>query len=200
MALQPDSMIREALAQLDEGGLEQLTVRRLAERLGVQNPALYWHFKDKQALLNAMAARLLEDAFDGYAPNPKGWQETLVDLARRLRRGLLAHRDGARLIAGAALTDSALHRAQALARSALIATGFKPAEALAATVTLLDYTLGASFEEQAEPDDPGSTKESSRRARGFETGVAIILAGVAAQQRGGSARIIPKARRARAKP
>lgn len=183
MALQPETMIREALAQLDEGGLEQLTIRRLAERLGVQNPALYWHFKDKQALLNAMAARLLDDAFDGYAPGSRGWEDSLRDLARRLRRGLLSHRDGARLIAGAALTDSALHRAQSTARSALVAAGFKPAEALAATVTLLDYTLGASFEEQAEPDEPGATGSSARRSRGFENGVALILAGVAAQQR-----------------
>src|SRR4051812_8864236 len=72
MALQRETVVREALALLDEVGLEGLTMRRLAARLGVQNPALYWHFKNKQALLNLMAATLLADARAAHDPATHG--------------------------------------------------------------------------------------------------------------------------------
>ena len=53
--LQREAVIRTALELLNDVGMEGLTTRRLAERLGVQQPALYWHFKNKRALLDALA-------------------------------------------------------------------------------------------------------------------------------------------------
>ncbi|HDB9777507.1 TPA: TetR family transcriptional regulator, partial [Escherichia coli] len=43
--LQPNTVIRVALDLLNEVGVEALTTRKLAKRLGVQQPALYWHFR-----------------------------------------------------------------------------------------------------------------------------------------------------------
>lgn len=40
--LQREAVIRTALELLNDVGMEGLTTRRLAERLGVQQPALYW--------------------------------------------------------------------------------------------------------------------------------------------------------------
>ncbi|HGV0115870.1 TPA: TetR family transcriptional regulator, partial [Citrobacter freundii] len=48
--LQPNTVIRVALDLLNEVGVEALTTRKLAKRLGVQQPALYWHFRNKRAL------------------------------------------------------------------------------------------------------------------------------------------------------
>ena len=53
--LQPNTVIRAALDLLNEVGVDGLTTRKLAERLGVQQPALYWHFRNKRALLDALA-------------------------------------------------------------------------------------------------------------------------------------------------
>lgn len=39
----------------------KLTTRRLAERLGVKQPEIYWHFKNKRDLLDEMAARMVTD-------------------------------------------------------------------------------------------------------------------------------------------
>ena len=50
--LQPNTVIRAALDLLNEVGVDGLTTRKLAERLGVQQPALYWHFRNKRALLD----------------------------------------------------------------------------------------------------------------------------------------------------
>ena len=63
MPLERETVARAALVVLDEVGLDGLTVRRIAEALGVQNPALYWHFKNKQDLLDRMAEVMLADAF-----------------------------------------------------------------------------------------------------------------------------------------
>ena len=43
------------LKLLNEAGLHGLTLRAIAKELDVKAPALYWHFKDKQALLDEMA-------------------------------------------------------------------------------------------------------------------------------------------------
>ena len=59
-----------ALAMLDAVGLDQLTTRKLAAHLGVQAGALYWHFANKQALLDAMADRLYEG---GLSPERPAW-------------------------------------------------------------------------------------------------------------------------------
>jgi len=93
-------IVRAALALLDEVGLDDLTMRRLAEKLGVKAASLYRHVRHKEELLV-----LLADEISGEIPvvEPRGsWKEQLVEMARNVRRGLLAHRDGARLLASTA--------------------------------------------------------------------------------------------------
>src|SRR5215470_13599585 len=89
-------VVRAALALLDEVGLDQLTMRRLAERLGVKAASLYRHVRNKEELLV-----LLGDEISGEIPlvRPSGsWQDQLKEMARNVRKGLLAHRDAARLL------------------------------------------------------------------------------------------------------
>lgn len=154
MPLQREAMIRVALALLDEVGLDGVTVRRLADRLGVQNPALYWHFKNKQEVLDEMARTVLADAFVEIEPplTKDGWMEWLADVAGRFHRALLSHRDGARVIATADLTGSIFLDIQELALQVLTTAGFDLRTALVSVVAIFDYTLGAAFEEQADPE------------------------------------------------
>src|SRR5260370_28603336 len=62
-------IVQAALTLLDEVGLEGLTMRRLATALKIQAPSLYWHFPNKQALLDGMA-----DAIFGVASLPRNPQ------------------------------------------------------------------------------------------------------------------------------
>ena len=55
--LSRETVIRAALDLLNEVGVDGLSTRRLAERLGVQQPALYWHFKNKRELLTRFPGR-----------------------------------------------------------------------------------------------------------------------------------------------
>src|SRR6266852_5169839 len=89
-------VVRAALALLDEVGLDDLTMRRLADRLGIKAASLYRHVRDKDELL-----ALLADEISGEVPMVESrgsWKDQLVEMGRNTRRGLLAHRDGARLL------------------------------------------------------------------------------------------------------
>ncbi|HEY7172664.1 MAG TPA: TetR/AcrR family transcriptional regulator C-terminal domain-containing protein [Vicinamibacterales bacterium] len=91
------SIVRTALALLDEVGLDELTMRALADRLGVKAASLYRHVRNKDELLI-----LLGDEISGgiaLVPQVGTWQQQLAAIARNVRKGLLAHRDSARLLA-----------------------------------------------------------------------------------------------------
>lgn len=105
MPVRRPQVIDAALALLDEVGLDGLTTRALAERLGVRVGALYWHVASKQELLNAVADRIAEELIAGEQPTGS-WTERLRAYADRLRSVMLAHRDGARLIVAAPMAMS----------------------------------------------------------------------------------------------
>lgn len=51
------SLLATATAMITEQGVETLSLRKLAERIGVSRTAAYHHFKDKNDLLSAIAAQ-----------------------------------------------------------------------------------------------------------------------------------------------
>src|SRR5215831_1925121 len=90
-------VVRAALALLDEVGLDELTMRRLAARLRVKAASLYRHVRNKDELL-----ALLGDEISAEIPLPPAagtWRDQLTASAWNVRRGLLAHRDAARVLA-----------------------------------------------------------------------------------------------------
>lgn len=191
--LDKDRVVDTALELLDASGFDALTMRALAQALGVQNPALYWHFKDKAEIVNLMAARMLEGSVvTARAREP--WDRFLARAARAFRRVMLSRRDGARVVASANLEHSAttdtVHRAVAL----LVENGFRPRDALTGVVTLFDYVLGSTYERQEDPvrgkkpavtTEPGPLHAALRHFTedsAFEGGVRLILDGLAARQ------------------
>ncbi|SRR5690606_20132259 len=84
-----DGIVDAAIGLLDEIGLPDLSMRRVAGALGVQPSALYWHVENKQSLLAAVADRIVREA-----PAADGVAAT----AWALRDALLAHRDGAEVV------------------------------------------------------------------------------------------------------
>ncbi|MER6142486.1 TetR/AcrR family transcriptional regulator [Streptomyces sparsogenes] len=152
--------IQTALDLLDESGLDALTMRRLADALGVQAGALYRYFATKQDLLTAMAERMVADVADAAgAPGDGDWSERVARLARALRTALLAHRDGARVFAGTHSTGpNTLGFADSLV-GVLREAGFGDGEAARALYSVANFTVGHTLEEQAalRPGDDGPT-------------------------------------------
>ncbi|MBB6039720.1 TetR/AcrR family transcriptional regulator C-terminal domain-containing protein [Phytomonospora endophytica] len=179
-------LIDAALTLLDEVGLKGLTVRRLAADLGVKSPALYWHIRTKQELLDGVAEAIVRAAGLGPPHDGEPWQDWLVRRALAYRAAVLGHRDGALVVASSTrLGAEALELFDAELR-ALVAEGFTPRLALDTISALSHYTTGFLLREQSPPTAgagpvgalPG-TLVAARRAGGggFETGARLIVAG-----------------------
>jgi TetR/AcrR family transcriptional regulator, tetracycline repressor protein len=150
VALDRRRIVTEAVALLDEGGLEGVTLRRLAGRLGVQAPTLYWHIPSKAALVTAIAEEILDQQFPELAPPgpDERWQDWLIGLAERLRRALLAHPDGARVVSASQLSLK-MAAISELAMSTLVARGVPLHQARLMVLTVEHFTVGRVLEEQA---------------------------------------------------
>ena len=66
MPVTREQIVAVALELLDEAGLDGLTLRQLAARLGIRAPTLYWHVRDKRELLDLLAAVILDQALAGW--------------------------------------------------------------------------------------------------------------------------------------
>ena len=74
----------------DTDGLEAITIRRLAQELGVTPMALYWHFKNKDELLLGLVDHVLTDVrADRAAADP--WPAQLRAMVEALVRAMRAH-------------------------------------------------------------------------------------------------------------
>jgi TetR/AcrR family tetracycline transcriptional repressor len=99
-AITAESVARAALATVERDGLDYLSMRRVAEELGVQAATLYWHVQSKEHLLDLMADALLADFQLPQLPDNAGWRAALGEMVYAYYRFLLNHRDSGRIIAG----------------------------------------------------------------------------------------------------
>jgi TetR/AcrR family tetracycline transcriptional repressor len=88
--LSTERVVDAALLLADQGGIESLTIRRLAAALGVTPMAIYRHVRHKDHLFDLMVDRLLEGMVY-TATESRGWQERLRNLAASLLAVLEAH-------------------------------------------------------------------------------------------------------------
>jgi len=170
MALDRETVVRTALRVLDEVGLDGLTLRKLASALGVQAPALYWHFKNKQALLDEMATTVIMDSIGELTllDMDGTWGEWAVAYGKMTRKMLLRYRDGAKVFSGTYLTDSALYAPMEAALRKFTAAGFSLEETIRGLSTLYCYTVGFTIEEQAVYPRPGERNEQYDLAKRAE--------------------------------
>lgn len=146
--LNRDRVVIEALDLLDEVGLDAVSTRRLAQRLGIEQPSLYWHFRSKAELLSAMAEAAMRPHAMATLPDPaQDWREWFIENHRRFRQTLLGRRDGARLHAGTVPVGSGLDRARAKV-AFLVAAGVPERDAQMAMLAASHLTVGSVLEQQ----------------------------------------------------
>jgi len=100
-------IVDAALQLLDDEGLGALTMRRLGGELGVEGMALYRHFPNKDALVDAVAAHLL-DLVELPDPETVKWRQGVHDVANSYRAAGLAHPIAFRLFATRRAFDARL--------------------------------------------------------------------------------------------
>jgi TetR/AcrR family transcriptional regulator, tetracycline repressor protein len=157
MKVNREQMIRAGLKLLNDGGLEQLTLRSLAEKLNIQAATLYWHFKSKQDLIDEMATLLLAEGSHLLLPRrtETDWTIWAASFGTGLRKILLGCRDGARLVAGSRLTDTRFMTVAERIAKRLTEAGFTVRQTVVLMSVINDYTESFVMEEQAVFPRPG---------------------------------------------
>jgi AcrR family transcriptional regulator len=145
-----ERIVTAALELLDEKGMDALTVRALASRLDVGAPALYWHVRNKQELLDEMSTVVMRRVTQTLAAIPPGvsWLDDLATYGRVLRSEYLGHRDGARIFSGTRISDPDVVRAKESWLARLTAAGFTIADADDAIDVITAFVVGFVIEEQ----------------------------------------------------
>lgn len=169
-------LISAAFQQIEEDGLDGLSMRRLATRLGVQAPALYWHVGDKAELLGLMARDIYAPAYR-VAPDAGDWRSWLLAFGRALRAAFSGHRDGARLCAVAQAPRERAVAEHARQIAAPLGTlGLDQPRALSCIASVISFALGwASFEANGPMHD--YLDEMLNFDESFETGLTALVSG-----------------------
>ncbi len=165
-ALDQRRIVQAALGLLDEVGLDGLTMRSLAKKLGIKAASLYWHVRHKQDLLSLLAEEICAPMREPDRGLP--WRDQLEILAHEYRRVLLSHRDAARVLAGSGAPSgpNRLRLTEILLRT-LLTAGFQNKDVAYAGFLLNDYvTTFVSEEAQfANKVEEGAAKDSSSSAQ-----------------------------------
>ena len=151
IGLSKAAVVQAALDVLNEDGMDGVTVRAVARRLGVQAPALYWHVKNKQELLDEMGTEIWRRVSQELLAlgSDIAWREGLIAYATIVRRALLSHRDGAKAFSGTYLTDAGVLEQQEPMLAQMSAAGFTLEATVRAYSLLYSFTVGFCIEEQA---------------------------------------------------
>lgn len=134
-------ILAAALQLLDEVGLPDLSMRRLAAKLDMQPSGLYWHFENKQTLF----ARISDHIVDHIQPdraNTTDWQTRTLNAACALRDSLLAFRDGAEVVSSTLALGLGAGAALDRIRLPLDEAGIAQPEAKVAAESILFLVLG----------------------------------------------------------
>jgi TetR/AcrR family tetracycline transcriptional repressor len=182
--LTQEAVVAAALELLDEVGLDAISTHQLAKRLGVEQPSLYWHFRNKRELLAAMADMAMRPHAAVPLPEPsEDWRTWLLENNRSFRQALLAHRDGARLHGGSLPEAGDIERIKHKL-AFLVTAGVPEHDAQMAMFATSHFTVGSVLEEQAaisQDRPPGMMPPDPETA--FEEGIALILDGLATRLR-----------------
>src|SRR6516162_4949258 len=126
--LSKQAVVDRALKLADADGLDALTIRKLAQDLGVTPMALYWHFRSKDDLLEGMSEQVwgeIEVNVDASQP----WWAQLQGGLESLIRVLRAHRSAPQLLLEHEKRNEAALRATEAALEILLGAGFDPLHA-----------------------------------------------------------------------
>lgn len=135
-----DRVVDEALALLDREGVQQFSLRRLADQLGVTPMAVYNHVRSKRDLIQAVADRVVSDAH--YRPIGRDWRAAVRSCFRTLRQACLAHPGAVPLVESADVLPSAVFRPMEITLEALQHAGLSRDDALRGYFVLITFTLG----------------------------------------------------------
>jgi len=160
-----EEILDAALAIADEHGLEAVSMRTLADRVGVTPMALYRHVKDKAELLDGMVGRLLATLLSSAAIEDLAWDERLSALAYAVREVTGRHPWAAYLLfSRPAVTPDAV-RAVDIIYLALIEAGVPESEVPRLERLVSTFVIGFAASEASGRFSPGALDPRGRRGQ-----------------------------------
>ncbi len=146
--LTPDRIITAAAGLLNSGGVEGFSMRRLGGELGVEAMALYHHFPDKDAILDAVADWVLRQI--ELPPARGGWKARLASICRSIRRTGQQHPEAFRLLMTRRTKPASALPVMEHFLAALVESGLPPRRQIDAYHSLTIFLRGfALFEAEA---------------------------------------------------
>lgn len=144
--LSHERIIATAVELLDRDGVQKLSMRRLAERLGAHATSLYWHVATKDDVLDlALDAVFAElDLPDAHSAS---WQDDIEAFMTGLRSVLLRHPWAAALAGSRPLMGPHALRSSEFAYTALTTGGFDGVHLSSAAATITHYVIGSASSE-----------------------------------------------------
>jgi TetR/AcrR family tetracycline transcriptional repressor len=156
--LTKERIIDAGMVTFAEHGYAGLSMRQVAERLDVHAGSLYYHVRNKEALLALLADRVAAQAFEAgekalaVLGSEAGWVARVEAQANALRETLREHEGGPLLLAG---SPSMLSPGSLALMERLLTTlrdgGVPDSERSIVADLLLSYITGFVLQEQAEP-------------------------------------------------
>ena len=96
LPLSKERVMQAAITVADKGGIESLTMRKLAEELGVEAMSLYYHVANKEAVLDGVVEALMgeiEEELDGFGVPAEltSWKTVMRERILSARTVMLRH-------------------------------------------------------------------------------------------------------------
>jgi len=136
----PDRLADAALKLIDEQGIEGLTVRSLAQALGVGTMTIYWYVQNKEEVLDLVADRILAGV---EIPPPGGdWRVAGRTAAVSVRQRMMAHARAVVVMVGRGSFGPNGMRMIEQALAIFRAAGFDDIEAADAYFAFSNYVTG----------------------------------------------------------
>jgi AcrR family transcriptional regulator len=157
-----ERVVAEALAMISTGGIEALSMRALATRLGVVPGALYRHVRSKEQLHDLILDGVLAEVDCAVDPSLP-WTGQVTTLAQRLRTVLENHPG----IAGLLKTRDPLSPHSLILAEAFLAplhaAGLPGPQAALAYRLIRDYTLGFALGDRTTASEQRIQDAATRR-------------------------------------
>ncbi|RWP20455.1 MAG: TetR family transcriptional regulator [Mesorhizobium sp.] len=140
--LSRERIVATAVELLDAQGVDGLTMRRLADRLGSGVMSLYWHVDNKEDVFDLALDSVLE--YRGPPQIAQDWRGEVVHMFEDWRASMLRHPWSASLLPRRALGPNILGRLELLSKT-LSRAGVADADVNVAIWSLWNYVMGATI-------------------------------------------------------
>ena len=153
-------VLAAAVGVADEGGIGRVTMRRVADALGVEAMSLYHHVANKEDLLDGM----VDAVFAEMVPPPAGapWREALAEHARATRRAMARHPWALGLMDSRTSPGPATLGHHEAVLACLRAAGFSLGATGIAYVSLDAFVYGFALQEAGLPTEDGAFDDQAR--------------------------------------